>query len=821
GVTRFAAAASTVSAGLVGREAERAVLDAALAQARGGQGGALLLHGEAGIGKSRLAASLAEAVPGAVALQCSPQHQGTALHPVVEWLAGTTGRGAEAGPEVRLAALRAMPGIAEQAIPAVASLLGLDTGEAAPPDASQWREAILGALHALLADGADSDLRLLLVEDLHWADTLTLELLARLAATAAERKLLLLLTSRQAHEGGLLATTPLRRVPLDRLTPEGAAAMLDALPGGHRLPGSVRTAIITRAGGVPLFLQEIALSVLNAAADAPPGETPEVPLTLRDALMARLDLLGSGKQVAQVAAVLGPEVPLPLLAAAAGLPEPMLEEAARTLVQSGLMEWRDRAAAQALGFHHALIRDVAYGSILKAVRTQLHARAAQLLEGEFATLAGDQPELVATHWTNAGEAGRAIPLWIQAAEQARARSAAVEEVRHIETALDLLARTPATPERDAEELALRLKLATPLVPVAGWGSPRSANNAQRIAELLDTDQPTLPALQLVWIQGVGALLRSEQTASIALGERLIAMAQRSKLPNLPIMGHRVAGYAHLMFGELAKAERHMVDGLAGYAPDGFDSCIECSPMDLLVCAAAQNAILFALQARYVRLRESCDLVWRRIASLDSPASYNYVLLHQTLHDLVLRDFAKAEERCRELKTLAERQPIYHFYVQLETGWLAARAGALDDGLARLRAAAQSFDGQHSRLWVPYFMMLHAEMLIGAGRHADALDLLGTIAADCETLEQHFHDAEVHRLRAHALAGLGAAPVEVEAARDAAMEIARRQGARLYLLRIAADRARRLQAAGADADAARLVCDVLAEAPEAKGFAEHA
>ncbi len=444
--SRFAAAHSALGP-LVGRDAELSALLACWQEASQGHGRAVLLSGEAGMGKSRLLQSLSQHVRAEphrrVLCQCSPFHSSTALYPVLRTLERAAGMVPADEPPARLAKLEALlaqagPPVRRQVL-LLAEMLVIATEEQIPASemtAAQHKTEGLKALaNHLVRMAADAPL-LLLLEDAHWMDPTTQDLVSRLLERLDGARLLVVITFRPEFTAPWKQFAPVTSLVCTRLGGTHCEAMVRHILAQQGLPAGLVSEIIRRSDGVPLYVEELTKAVIESGT----GQTSKVPSTLQDSLMARLDRLGAAKDVAQTAAVLGRQFNFTLLASIVSIGEPELHATLGQLVQAELIF--PQGADGTYLFKHALIQQAAYESLLRTRRQVLHGQIAHVLEARFSDLATREPELLAHHYSLAGQAEPASKYWERAAEQAVARVSYAEAVASLNAALQESAKVP-------------------------------------------------------------------------------------------------------------------------------------------------------------------------------------------------------------------------------------------------------------------------------------------------------------------------------------------------------------------------------------------
>ena len=408
--SRFEARRSGRALPMVGRDQELALVLERWRQAVAGEGQAVLLVGEAGIGKSRLVQAMLDAVAGGenitLRYQCSPHHTGTALWPVIQQLGFAADLKPTDAETAKLDKLEVLLGQGvedvSEAVPLIAALLGIDADARYPAQnltPHQQRARTLAVLVEQLLGLARRRPVLMVVEDAHWIDPTTLELLGQALDQIAGARVLMLLTSRPDNQPSLGGHPHVTRLTLNRLGRSPTEAIVARLTGGTSLPPEVLEEIAARTDGVPLFVEELTKAVLEAGT-AGPGAA--VPVSLHASLMARLDRVPDVKEVAQVAACIGREFAYPLLAKVSPLPEPELRGALDRLAAAELVFRRGMPPEASYTFKHALVRDAAHESLLKTHRQELHARIVRALEECFPETADTEPELLAQHCVEAG-----------------------------------------------------------------------------------------------------------------------------------------------------------------------------------------------------------------------------------------------------------------------------------------------------------------------------------------------------------------------------------------------------------------------------------
>jgi class 3 adenylate cyclase/tetratricopeptide (TPR) repeat protein len=491
---------------LVGRKAEVTLLRERWAQAWDGLGQVVLLSGEAGIGKSRLAQVLHEHIAAEphtrVEWRCSPYTQQSPLHPVIAHLHRLLRWHPDDTPTETLGALEAKlaaSGLAlPEAVPLLAALLSLPLPERYPPltfTAQQLKQKTLDVLLAWLLAEATRQPVLFMVEDLHWVDPSTLEFLTLLIDQGPTARLLTLLTCRPEFHAPWGFRAHLTSLTLSRLPRPQATQMTMRVTGGKALPPEVVEQIVTKTDGVPLFVEELTKMVLESGLLREgeshyelTGPLPPlaIPATLHDSLMARLDRLATVKGVAQLGATIGRTFAYELLQAVSPLDEATLQHGLRQLVEAELVYQRGIPPQATYMFKHALVQDAAYQSLLRSTRQQYHQQIAEVLATDFPDLVATQPEVLARHYMAAGLAAQALPVWRRAGEQALARSAHWEATHCLEEALEALQQLSDSRELQEQAIDVRLALRTALRPIAdGHRLLTYLREAETLAESLD------------------------------------------------------------------------------------------------------------------------------------------------------------------------------------------------------------------------------------------------------------------------------------------------------------------------------------------------
>jgi class 3 adenylate cyclase len=489
--SRFEAVRAAGLTDLIGREDEIDLLLERQRRAWKGEGQIVLISGEPGIGKSRLAAAFAERIAGTphtrLRYQCSPYHTNSALHPFITQLERAAGFKAGDTSEQRLDKLEAVRAVCASRIkdiaPLLAALLSIPFGERYAPlalSSTQQRRRTLAALLDQFEGLTHRQPILLLFEDLHWADATSLELLDLTVERVRRLPVLALFTFRSEFEPPWVGLPDVAILTLGRLDRNDVENMVVQVTGGRVLPPEVMKQIVDKSDGNPLFVEELTKAVLEAGIlveDAegyrldgplPPLAIPE---TLQDSLMARLDRLAPVREIAQIGAAIGRDFSYSLVRAVVGRDETALKHALAQLEQAELVFRRGEPPEAVYSFKHALVQDVAYESLLKSRRQQLHGRIARTLESEFPQTALAEPEVLAWHYSSAGLVEPAVSWLLSAAKRAMQRSANIEAIDHLRKGLELLKTLPDSPERDRRELDLQTHLGAALTAAKGFAAP--------------------------------------------------------------------------------------------------------------------------------------------------------------------------------------------------------------------------------------------------------------------------------------------------------------------------------------------------------------
>jgi DNA-binding SARP family transcriptional activator/class 3 adenylate cyclase/predicted ATPase len=574
---------------MVGREEEMDRLLLRWRQAIDGDGAVVLLVGEPGIGKSRLIQAfcdrLGDQAGVAIRLFCSPYGSASALHPFTAHLkrmAGVERADSEAERHAKLAAAIADAKLPANMAPSLAPLLSLsdEMRAAVAISPALSREKMLKALASLTEARATTNAgaALVILEDVHWADPTTVELLERFAEWAPQRRLLLILTSRPEYRPSWAGRAHTTTMTLGRL-PAREAAKIVSHATGSPLPSILVQKIVAMAEGVPLFLEELSFAIVEKRAGSHDRTVadelaPDIPQSLQALLLARLDRLGPARPIAQIAAALGRTFNLRLLRAAATQPRDELENAVGRLVES---EWVWRRGAASEGeyvFRHALLQDAAYHSLSPEARRALHERLATALEMHCPEIITAQPEILARHCVEAGLQEKAAALWSRAGQLSLARSALQEASAHFERALAILDSLPSTKPRRAEQLAAQVGLANALMHTRGYAAPETRaalDQAQRLYGRAEEmrEPPEDPSILLAVLHGVwvASHVAFDGAAVRELSAAFMSLVEKQPTNFAHAVAHRIMGTSLLFLGDFSGGRSHLDRALALYDPD--------------------------------------------------------------------------------------------------------------------------------------------------------------------------------------------------------------------------------------------------------------
>ena len=529
--SRFEALRGSALTPLVGREEEIDLLLRRWARAKTGDGQVVLISGEPGIGKSRIAAELEGRLHAEPHIRlpyfCSSYHQDSALFPFLGQLSRAAGFAPDDPPAARLEKLEALLARAappDEDVALIADLLSLPTAGRHPlPNLSPQRkkERTLEALIRQLEGLARQQPLLMVFEDAHWVDPTSRELLDLTIERIRDLPVLLIVTFRPEFQPAWTGQPQVTMLTLNRLDRRDRSALVAQIAGAKALPDEVVDQIVDRTDGVPLFIEELTKSVLESGVPL-----VGIPTTLHDSLMARLDRLASVRLVAQIGAAIGRQFPYVLLRAVSDLPEDELRAALARLVASELVFQRGALPDAVYTFKHALVQDAAHGSLLRSTRQQLHAQIAAALETHSPELIDSQPELFAQHYAEAGLVEKSVTYWGRAGRRSAARSAMAEAAAHFEKGLDQLAVLPDTWERRRLELEYCSALGAVLQTVKGNAAPQTGQVFARARELWEQLGSPSEFLQVPHAQSRYHAQRGELDLALRLDEDLLGLSRQ-------------------------------------------------------------------------------------------------------------------------------------------------------------------------------------------------------------------------------------------------------------------------------------------------------
>jgi predicted ATPase len=789
----------------------------------------VVLSGEAGIGKSRLAAALGERIVQEgnlrITIRCSPYHTNSALYPIMarlERLLQEFGEEHVAAKVERLELMLRPTGLPlDQVVPLIAALLSvpLPEGRYTPLRLSpqQQKQQTLEALVTwLLAEAARQPV-LSIWEDLHWADPSTLELLELLLRQVPTARMLLVVICRPTFQPPWGVRSYLTPLVLSRLGQPQMEQLVAHVTAGKALPPEVLRQVIAGTDGVPLFVEECVKMILESSLVREEngqyvlnGPLPAlaIPSTLQDTLMARLDHLASVKAVAQLGATVGREFTYELLAAVSPLDEAVLQHGLVQLVDAELLYQRGHLPQAQYIFKHALIQEAAYQSLLRSTRQQYHQRSAQVLETRFPETVESQPELLAQHLTEAGLYEQAVDYWRKAGQQASLRPAYREAIAHCSKGLELLQTLEETPARLQQELALQTVLGAAFFALRGHGSlevEHAYTRAWQLCKQIEDFSQVVPVLQgLYRFYNV----RAEYERAYELGEHLLTLAQRQQDLVLLQEAHRALGATLLWRGDVVAAHQHFEQGIALYnlQPSRFrvisqeaDTNVNCFVYD----AVALWTLGYPDQAR-AREHQGIELA----RAFATPLALAWALCWAARVSLGCREMQTVQEQAEAALALCKQHEIGNYVSQgmILKGWALIMQGQEAEHIALIRQGMNAAQGIGQVAQRRLYLTLLGEALGTVGQREEGLAALAEALVLMD--KQDLFEAEAYRIQGTLLLQQAIPDAaKAEACFHQALAIARRQQAKSWELRTATSLSYLWQRQGKRTEARELLAPV--------------
>jgi class 3 adenylate cyclase/predicted ATPase len=811
--SRFEALRGSALSPLIGRDEELDLLLRRWARAKAGDGQVVLVSGEPGIGKSRLAAAFAERLRAEPHLRlryfCSPYHQDSALYSFIDQFGRAAGFARDDPPAARLEKLEALLALAmppEQDVALIADLLSLPPSDRHPlPNLSPQRkkEKTLEALIRQLQGLARRQPVVMVFEDAHWSDPTSRELLDLTVERVRSLPVLLLVTFRPEFQPPWTGQPQVTTLALNRLDRPNRAALVSQIAGGKALPDEVVEQIADRTDGVPLFVEELTKSVLESGVPL-----VGIPTTLHDSLMARLDRLSSVRRVAQIGAAIGREFSYPLLHAVSRLAEDELRVSLARLVSSELVFQRGTPPDAVYSFKHALVQDTAHGSLLRSARHQLHAQIAEALETHSPELMDSQPEIFAQHYAEAGLVEKSVAFWGKAGHTSAGRSAMTEAAAQFHKGLDRLALLPDTPERQRQELEFWSALGAVLQVVKGQAAPESGQAFARARGLWEQLGSPSEFLHVPYGQSRYHMYRGELDLALRLDEDLLRLSRQRNDPTGLVLGHHSSGRDLMFAGRFVSSRSHLEAVLALYDPISHRSLVHQAGLSLDVVSQANLAIvLFCLGFPDQALARSSAAIAeaRRLAH---PPSLAAVLTFGTRLLSLAGDEAALNQRADQLVAVTTEQGFPHWRASgtISHGWAKVKIGEMTEGISLLRRGWSAYRATGAEAWMPYFLVLLAGACDIAGQFEEAVTLLDDALQIVERTGERWLEAELYRHKGKPLLCQGFSEAAEELYRKA-LSIAADQEAKLWELRAAVSLARLRRDQGCRAEARELLTPV--------------
>jgi predicted ATPase/class 3 adenylate cyclase len=833
--SRFEALHGSGLTELVGREEELELLLRRWSKAKSGEGQVVLLSGEAGIGKSRLTAALLERLASEPHTRlryfCSPQRTDSALYPVIgqmERAAGFVHNDTAQAKLDKLDAVLAQTSTSKQDAALVAEMLSVPNDGRYPAlelTPEQRRQKTLEALVSQMEALTRQNPVLMIFEDAHWSDPTTLELFGRVVDRIRTHRVLLLMTFRPDFDPPWVGRPYVTFLAINRLGEREILAMIEGVIGNKPLPANIRQDIIERTDGIPLFVEEMTKAVLEAESEGAvehlaatvPSSALAVPASLQASLMARLDRLGTGKEIAQIGSALGREFLHALLVAVVRKPDVELQTALDRLTVAGLLFRQGMPPHVTYLFKHALVQDAAYGTLLREPRRALHARIADTLESQFTEIAESQPELLARHCTEAGQIEKAAGLWGKAGQRSLQRSALIEAAEQLTRALGQIATLPATPALRREQIKFQVALITSLFHVKGYAAPETKAAAERARLLIEQadalgepPEDKLLLFSVLYSFWVANNVAFNGDVMGELARQFLALAEKQAATAPRMLGYRLMAVSLITTGNIALGRAHFDRALALYDPAEHRSLATRFGQDVRVAILSYRPLALWLLGYAEAALADAEHALDDAREFGQAATLLYALFWASLPYFYCGNYLTANAMADELAELADEKGAFYWKLaaMVARGLVLAQTAKASNAIEMLTSGMTAMRSTGATLFAPAYLSYLARAYAELGNLDDARRCIGEAMAAVDRTKETWFEAEINRMAGEiALTSPEQDATKAEAFFERALTIARQQQAKSWELRAAMSMARLWRDQGKREEARELLAPV--------------
>jgi class 3 adenylate cyclase/tetratricopeptide (TPR) repeat protein len=773
--SRFAALHKTRLMPPIGRDEEIELLLRRWHSARGGEGSAVVLTGEPGIGKSHITLALEARLkqaepPTTVRLFCSAHHTNSALYPFIRHLERAAGFERTDSPGAKFGKLEALllrsGAAANLVVPPLASLLSLPAGgryEMRELSPQKRKEMTLAALMTQFVALAARQPVFVYFEDAHWADPTSLELLSLTLERMPQLRALMLITARPDFKPPWPGHAHVTTISLTRLSRQNGATLIERVTAGKTLPTDVTEQILARTDGVPLFVEELTKTVLESGllqerdgryvlnGPLPPLA---IPTTLHASLMARLDRLAPIRDVAQIGAVVGREFSYELLSVVSGFPAQRLEEALAELVRSELIFCRGEIPRAVYTFKHALVRDAAYSGLLKSRRATLHAMIADTFEQRFPEIVETQPETVAHHLTEAGLFQNAAGYWLQAGKKAAMRSANLEAIAHLDRGIETLPHLADGAQKDRLELDFQVALGPCLIATQGPAANKAVVTFARARELCERLGDPPEQLQIMFWLTTASVIRGELPAAQETIAALLQLAEaRGDRPAL-LNATRGQAMIRLFMGRLTDAREAIERAVAAFEASSEDDRLaaRAAGQDAGVADLALMSWVLWLLGHVDEAVTRVDAAVQRADAINHPHSQAYACYYASVLHALRGEISRAQHYADRCHSLSEEHGFRQWIglAQAVRGICVTLLGSPSPVVEEIQAALDQYRGAGYQLGITALYVLLCAALLLREDYEAALALIDQGLATTNRNSERIFEAELYRLKARTL-----------------------------------------------------------------------